>query len=114
MVQATGVHSIDNCVALLSTIGGLQWPQGLLVFSLAFPGLAARDQGRQWWTLEPVVCTLLAAESAVCIFAISGLVVNTHIVMEPGQVARAGANYRLTGNCGGPVSVLSCGFPLLC
>lgn len=81
---------------------------------IGFPGLAARNQGRQWWTLEPVVCTLLAAGSALCVFVVAGPVVDIHIVMKPGQVARAGANYRLTGNCRVSVSVLSCGFQLVC
>lgn len=98
LAQATGVHSIDNCVVLMSTIG-LQWQQGLLVISVAFPGLAAWDQGKQWWRVEPVVYThkhIWLQGSAAGAFVVAGSVVNIHILIGPGQVASTGANYRLT------------------
>lgn len=115
LAQPTAVHSIDNCVVLVSTTG-LQRQQGLLVISVVFPGLAAGDQGKQWWRLEPVVYTHthIWLQSAAGAFVVAGPLVNIHILIGPGQAASTGANYRLTDNWGGPVSVLSYGCPPLC
>lgn len=51
--------------------------------------------------------------SATGDFVVAGPVINIHIFIGPEQVARTGANYRLTDKCRGPVSVLSYGCPLL-
>lgn len=56
-----------------------------------------------------MVHTHLAADA----FVVAGPVADIYTVMGPVQVARARANYRLTGSHGSPVNMLSCGCPLL-
>lgn len=47
--QATGIHNIDNCVVFCKSVRSAQWLQELLESLAVLPGLATRDQGRQWW-----------------------------------------------------------------
>ena len=67
--QATEVH-INYYVVLVKCGRGLQWLQGMLV-SVASPGLVARNQGRQQWWPETMVCTFSAAVPS-CRYLCSG------------------------------------------
>lgn len=60
--------------------------------------LGIRASRGQEGSLEPMVHTHLAAGA----FVAAGPVADIHIVMRPVQVARARANFRLTGSHGGP------------
>ena len=57
--QATGIHSISNYVVLGEHCGESA-VAGWDVLSRASRTIA-RDQGKQWWWPEPMVCTHLAA-----------------------------------------------------
>ena len=79
--QAAGVHSINNCVVLGSSVGDPQWLPGLLGFSAASSDPVIRDQCRQQCWLELVVYTYqlwwLAAGGCV----VAGASFRTYIVV---------------------------------
>lgn len=102
LLNQLGSIALTTVWSLVSTVGGLQWQQGLLAFLVAFPGLAPRDQGKQWLGLEPLVYTHLAGGVSCRCFVVAGPVADLHMVMGPGQVARAGAYYGITGSYRGP------------
>lgn len=68
LAQATGVYNTDNCVVTGKHGKGesavAAWAIGLLS---SIPGLVTRDEGRQWWWLEPLVCTHSAAGAYVVV-----------------------------------------------
>ena len=66
--------------------------------SVVPPGPAARDQGRQWWWLELVVCTHLAVGiSCKCLFSVGGWL-QTHVVAGARGGSKGWSQLRLTGS----------------
>lgn len=64
-------------MALGECCGGPQWLQGLIGFSAAPPGPAAKDQGRQQWWPEPVARIHSALGPAAVAVKWQGLVADT-------------------------------------
>lgn len=55
--QVTAVHSFDNSVVLGEHCQGIIMAARAVGVLICVLGLVSRDQGRQRWWPEPVVCT---------------------------------------------------------
>ena len=74
LAQASGVHSINNCVVPGGHCGGTTWLQGLLGSSVVPPTPVARDWDRQLWCQSQWCANvqLWGPAAGVCIVAGSG------------------------------------------
>lgn len=80
LAQDAGVYSTADCIVLCKNCRGAAeaaMAVGVLPWE-APPGLAGRNQGRQWQQLERVVCTHSATEASCRCLQWQGPAANTH------------------------------------
>lgn len=93
MAQASEVYNIDNYMVLGKHCKGVcSGCMGYWAPKQHPPRLITKDQCRQWWWLEPVVCAHSAAGAYIVVE------VTTDIL----EVKETRANNRLVGVCRGP------------